>query len=157
VMLRPALVDNVNTDLVAAAQFPVPPGFLNVEEEEADNAGDRVKDAMSSDYFTAIYDADGSLRAATWQDRPEEVLPNVSRTFELSDAVKQTGVFQVSSIDGKTTYHAVVVPYQWDHQGSIGVVLVAISMRETETIIATYLTIFFGLGLGVIIIGALLT
>lgn len=157
VMLRPALVDKVNTDLVAAAQSPVPPGFLNVEEEEADNAGDMVKDAMSSDYFTAIYDADGRLRAATWQDRPEEMLPNISRTFELSDAVKQTGVFQVSSIDGKTTYHAVVVPYQWDHQGSIGVVLVAISMRETETIIATYLTIFFGLGLGVIIIGALLT
>jgi two-component system OmpR family sensor kinase len=97
------------------------------------------------------------LRAATWQDRPEQSLPDISPTFELSAAVKSDGVFELRSLDRKTTYHAVVVPYQWDHQGSIGVVLVAISMRETETIIATYLTIFFGLGLGVIIIGALLT
>jgi two-component system OmpR family sensor kinase len=157
VMLRPALVDKVNTDLISAAQSPVPPGFLDLEDTEADNAGDMVKDAMSSDYFTAIYDADGRLRAATWQDRPEQSLPDISPTFELSAAVKSDGVFELRSLDRKTTYHAVVVPYQWDHQGSIGVVLVAISMRETETIIATYLTIFFGLGLGVIIIGALLT
>ncbi|WP_411720719.1 sensor histidine kinase [Mycetocola sp.] len=157
VMLRPALVDKVDTDLISAAQSPVPPGFLDLEDTEADNAGDMVKDAMSSDYFTAIYDADGRLRAATWQDRPEESLPKISTTFELSDAVRSDGVFELQSLDRKTTYHAVVVPYQWDHQGNIGVVLVAISMRETETIIATYLTIFFGLGLGVIIIGALLT
>jgi two-component system OmpR family sensor kinase len=157
VMLRPALVDKVNTDLISAAQSPVPPGFLDLEDAEADNAGDMVKDAMSSDYFTAIYDADGQLRAATWQDRPEGSLPNISPTFELSDAVNNDGVFELHSLDRKTTYHAVVVPYQWDHQGNIGVVLVAISMRETESIIATYLTIFFGLGLGVIIIGALLT
>jgi two-component system OmpR family sensor kinase len=157
VMLRPALVDKVDTDLISAAQSPVPPGFLNLENTEADNAGDMVKDAMSSDYFTAIYDADGQLRAATWQDRPEESLPKISTTFELSDAVKSDGVFELESLDRKATYHAVVVPYQWDHQGNIGVVLVAISMRETETIIATYLTIFFGLGLGVIILGALLT
>ncbi|MET0716764.1 MAG: HAMP domain-containing sensor histidine kinase [Mycetocola sp.] len=157
VMLRPALVDKVDTDLISAAQSPVPPGFLGLDSAEADNAGDMVKDAMSSDYFTAIYDADGRLRAATWQDRPEHSLPDISPTFELSTAVKSDGVFELRSLDRKTTYHAVVVPYQWDHQGSIGVVLVAISMRETETIIATYLTIFFGLGLGVIIIGALLT
>lgn len=157
VMLRPALIDKVDTDLVSAAQSPVPPGFSDLEDTEADNAGDMVKDAMSSDYFTAIYDADGRLRAATWQDRPESTLPNISPTFELSDAVKHDGVFELRSLDRKTSYHAVVVPYQWDHQGNIGVVLVAISMRETETIIATYLTIFFGLGLGVIIIGALLT
>ncbi|MET4638828.1 HAMP domain-containing sensor histidine kinase [Mycetocola sp. 2940] len=157
VMLRPALVDKVDTDLISAAQSPVPPGFLDLDDAEADNAGDMVKDAMSSDYFTAIYDADGRLRAATWQDRPENTLPDISRTFELSEAVKHDGVFELRSLDRKTSYHAVVVPYQWDHQGNIGVVLVAISMRETETIIATYLTIFFGLGLGVIIIGALLT
>jgi two-component system OmpR family sensor kinase len=157
VMLRPALVGKVDTDLISAAQSPVPPGFLDLEDTEADNAGDMVKDAMSSDYFTAIYDADGQLRAATWQDRPERSLPDISTTFELSEAVNRDGVFELQSLDRKTTYHAVVVPYQWDHQGNIGVVLVAISMRETETIIATYLTIFFGLGLGVIIIGALLT
>jgi two-component system OmpR family sensor kinase len=158
VMLRPALISKVDSDLLAAAQSPVPPGFLNVDNTEVDDAGDMVKDTMSSDYFTAIYDADGQLRAATWQDRPERSLPQISTTFELSHALKQQErVFELRSLDSKTMYHAVVVPYQWDHQGSIGVVLVAISMRETETIIATYLTIFFGLGLGVIIIGALLT
>ena len=158
VMLRPALISKVDSDLLAAAQSPVPPGFLNVESTEDDDAGDMVKDTMSSDYFTAIYDFDGKLRAATWQDRPDRSLPEISSTFELSHALKQQErVFELRSLDDKTTYHAVVVPYQWDHQGNIGVVLVAISMRETETIIATYLTIFFGLGLGVIIIGALLT
>ncbi|MBG6239173.1 two-component system OmpR family sensor kinase [Mycetocola sp. CAN_C7] len=157
VMLRPALISKVDSDLVAAAQSPVPPGFLNLDAAEDDNAGDMVRDNLSSDYFTAIYNADGEFEAATWQDRPTRTLPVISPTFMLSDAVKQDNVFELHSADRKTTYHAVVVPYQWDHQGSIGVVLVAISMRETETIIATYLTIFFGLGLGVIIIGALLT
>lgn len=157
-MLRPALVDKVNADLVAAAQSPVPPGFLAVDDSEDDNAGDMVRDDMSSDYFTAIYNADGEFEAATWQNRPARSVPVISRTFTLNEAVKQNNsIFELHSADGKTTYHAVAVPYQWDHQGAIGVVLVAISMRETETIIATYLTIFFGLGLGVIIIGALLT
>lgn len=157
VMLRPALISKVDSDLVAAAQSPVPPGFLSLDDPEADDAGDMVKDTMASDYFTAVYDADGQLRAATWEDRPARSIPQISATFELSEAVKQDTVFELHSVDRKTSYHAVVVPYQWDHQGAIGVVLVAISMRETETIIATYLTIFFGLGLGVIIIGALLT
>ncbi len=157
VMLRPALVSKVDSDLIAAAQSPVPPGFLNLDNSGQDNAGDMVRDNLSSDYFTAIYNADGEFEAATWQERPTNTLPVISHTFMLSDAVKQDGVFELHSADRKTTYHAVVVPYQWNHQGDIGVVLVAISMRETETIIATYLTIFFGLGLGVIIIGALLT
>ncbi|MET1051530.1 MAG: HAMP domain-containing sensor histidine kinase [Mycetocola sp.] len=157
VMLRPALISKVDSDLVAAAQSPVPPGFVNLNVEGEDDAGDMVRDNLSSDYFTAIYDADGEFEAATWQDRPANTLPVISQTFMLSDAVKQDSVFELHSADGKTTYHAVVLPYQWNHHGDIGVVLVAISMRETETIIATYLTIFFGLGLGVIIIGALLT
>lgn len=157
-MLRPALVDKVNADLVSAAQSPVPPGFLAVDDSGNEDAGDMVRDDLSSDYFTAIYNADGEFEAATWQNRPTRTLPQISRTFTLNEAVKQNNnIFELHSADGKTTYHAVAVPYQWDHQGAVGVVLVAISMRETETIIATYLTIFFGLGLGVIIIGALLT
>lgn len=155
VMLRPALISKVDSDLVSTAQSPVPPGFL--DRDSADDMGDMVKDSTSSDYFTAIYDPDGQLRAATWQDKPERSLPAIATNFQLSDAVKRDYVFEIHSLDHKTTYHAVVVPYQWNDQGDIGVVLVAISMRETEQIIATYLTIFFGLGLGVIIIGALLT
>lgn len=155
VMLRPALISKVDSDLVSTAQSPVPPGFLDLDS--ADDMGDMVKDSTSSDYFTAIYDPDGHLRAATWQDKPERSLPAIATNFQLSDAVKRDYVFEIHSLDHKTTYHAVVVPYQWNDQGDIGVALVAISMRETEQIIATYLTIFFGLGLGVIIIGALLT
>ncbi|MCP2030177.1 two-component system OmpR family sensor kinase [Okibacterium sp. HSC-33S16] len=157
-MLRPALEGKVNADLVAAAQAPTPPGFLDLDGEDDDDAGELVQEAVSSDYFTAVYDADGKLRAATWQNRDKSDLPIVPSTVTLSEALFQgEKVFELHTADKKELFHAVIVPYQWNHQGEMGVILVAVSMRETDTIIATLFTIFFGFGLGVIILGALLT
>ncbi|MFU8946218.1 ATP-binding protein [Mycetocola zhadangensis] len=157
-MLRPALEGKVNADLVAAAQAPTPPGFLDLDADDDNDAGEMVRDAVSSDYFTAVYDADGKLRAATWQNRDKDDLPIIPSTVSLSEALLQgENVFELRTADKKELFHAVMVPYQWNHQGDMGVVLVAVSMRETDTIIATLFTIFFGFGLGVIILGALLT
>ncbi|GGE83640.1 sensor histidine kinase [Mycetocola zhadangensis] len=157
-MLRPALEGKVNADLVAAAQAPTPPGFLDLDSSADNDAGEMVQDAVSSDYFTAVYDADGKLRAATWQNRDKSDLPTIPSTVMVSDALRQgENVFELRTADKKELFHAVIVPYQWDHEGAMGVVLVAVSMRETDTIIATLFTIFFGFGLGVIILGALLT
>ncbi|AWB87047.1 sensor histidine kinase [Mycetocola zhujimingii] len=157
-MLRPALEGKVNADLLAAAQAPTPPGFLDLDSGAAEDAGDMVQDAVSSDYYTAVYDADGRLRAATWQNRDRENLPKVPTTVTLAAALEQgESIFELRTADKKELFHAVIVPYQWNHQGDMGVVLVAVSMRETDTIIATLFTIFFGFGLGVIILGALLT
>jgi two-component system OmpR family sensor kinase len=157
-MLRPALEGKVNADLVAAAQAPTPPGFLDLDGDVDDDAGEMVQDAVSSDYFTAVYDADGKLRAATWQNRDKGDLPVIPSTVMLSEALFQgEKVFELRTADRKELFHAVIVPYEWNHQGAMGVVLVAVSMRETDTIIATLFTIFFGFGLGVIILGALLT
>jgi two-component system OmpR family sensor kinase len=157
-MLRPALEGKVNADLVAAAQAPTPPGFLDLDASADSDAGEMVQDAVSSDYFTAVYDADGKLRAATWQNRDKADLPIIPSTVMVSEALRQgENVFELRTANKKELFHAVIVPYQWDHEGAMGVVLVAVSMRETDTIIATLFTIFFGFGLGVIILGALLT
>lgn len=157
-MLRPALEGKVNADLVAAAQAPTPPGFLDLDASADNDAGEMVQDAVSSDYFTAVYDQNGTLRAATWQNRDKDELPIIPSTVMLSEALGQgENVFELRTADKKELFHAVMVPYQWNSQGDMGVVLVAVSMRETDTIIATLFTIFFGFGLGVIILGALLT
>ncbi len=157
-MLRPALEGKVNADLIAAAQAPTPPGFLDLDAGAAEDASDMVQDAVSSDYYTAVYDADGRLRAATWQNRDRDNLPKIPTTVSLAAALEQgERIFELRTADQKELFHAVIVPYQWNHQGDMGVVLVAVSMRETDTIIATLFTIFFGFGLGVIILGALLT
>jgi two-component system OmpR family sensor kinase len=54
-------------------------------------------------------------------------------------------------------FHAVAVPVVIDAQGTYGSVLMAVSLKPTETTMAIYLTIFLGFGIGVVILGAMIT
>jgi two-component system OmpR family sensor kinase len=49
------------------------------------------------------------------------------------------------------------VPVTISSQGTLGTLVLAISLAPTENTMATYLTIFLGFGIGVVIVGALLT
>ena len=46
---------------------------------------------------------------------------------------------------------------QADQQGNYAPIIIAISSKDTERLLAVYLTIFLGFGLGVVLVGALLT
>ena len=56
-----------------------------------------------------------------------------------------------------TEFHAVAVPFVISPQGTYGTLLMAVSLRPTENTMATYRTIFLGFGVGVVLVGALLT
>ncbi|GAA3889551.1 hypothetical protein GCM10022381_34420 [Leifsonia kafniensis] len=115
-------------------------------------------DGVSSDYYVALYDESGVLRYHTWHDRPRAELPEVGIPMDLESVNALDGaILTLHNEAGDTTFHAVAVPFVISPQGTYGTLLMAVSLKPTENTMATYLTIFLGFGLGVVIVGALLT
>lgn len=109
-------------------------------------------------YFFALYDAEGGLKCSTWTDLPASEVPVVTMPLDPQTVIDLGGEPQaLYSASHKTTFHAVAVPVTITPQGTFGTLVVAISLQPTETTMATYLTIFLGFGIGVVIVGALLT
>lgn len=148
-ILKPALTNQVNAKLQAQAQNEYIAGLVD---------NDVVLDGSNSDFYVAFYDPTGSYVGNTWRSKPSSTLPVPPATFTLEQAAGRDLVpFELHNANGAVTYSAVAAPIRWDDGRSTGVAVVAMSMRETDNVVATYLTIFFGLGLGVIILGAVLT
>ncbi len=115
-------------------------------------------DGVSSDYYVALYDESGVLRYHTWRDRSRSELPTVEMPMDLQSVNSIGGAILTLHNDvHDTTFHAVAVPFVISPQGTYGTLLMAVSLKPTENTMATYLTIFLGFGLGVVIVGALLT
>src|SRR5699024_6207696 len=103
------------------------------------------------------YDPDGNLIDHNWDDRESRLLPRpTTGMINIADAISTHPRVVTSSIG--SDYQAVtVVTDSIDDRGTNGVVFIARSMRGPDSVVATYLTIYFGLGLGVIVLGALIT
>ena len=115
-------------------------------------------DGVSSDYYVALYDESGVLRYHTWHDRPRSELPEVEMPMDLQSVNAIDGaILTLHNETHDTTFHAVAMPFVISPQGTYGTLLMAVSLKPTENTMATYLTIFLGFGLGVVIVGALLT
>ncbi|ONI64124.1 hypothetical protein ALI44B_06000 [Leifsonia sp. ALI-44-B] len=148
-ILKPALTNQVNAKLQAQAQNEYIAGLVD---------NNVVLDGSNSDFYVAFYDPTGAYVGNTWRSKPSSTLPVPPATFTLEQAAGRDLVpFELHNANGAVTYSAVAAPIRWDDGRSTGVAVVAMSMRETDNVVATYLTIFFGLGLGVIILGAVLT
>lgn len=119
-----------------------------------------TRERSSSEYFVAVFDSTGQLCNFNWKNKPSEELPVPSFTPDLASMLKLDGrVFDLHDGSANTTFHAIAVPVTLASgpEGTTGVALVAISLAETEKTLATYLSIFLGFGVGVIILGALIT
>ncbi|RNE56975.1 sensor histidine kinase [Cryobacterium tepidiphilum] len=115
-------------------------------------------DSVQPEYFVALYDEHGKLITRTWQDRPSAELPKVTIPLDLVSITKLGGRVQsLYNAPHDTEFHAVAVPVTISSQGTLGTLVLAISLAPTENTMATYLTIFLGFGVGVVIVGALLT
>jgi two-component system OmpR family sensor kinase len=113
---------------------------------------------VSSEYFVALYDANGNLVERTWRGRPHDELPVVSMPLDLQAVTQQDGrTLELYNASHDTTFLAVAVPFVISPQGTYGTMLMAVSLKPTENTMATYLTIFLGFGAGVVLLGALLT
>ncbi|KQX07789.1 MULTISPECIES: sensor histidine kinase [unclassified Leifsonia] len=115
-----------------------------------------TSESESSEYFVAAFDREGNPLVHNWQTRPIEDLPIITNTLPIETTYDLgTSILELRDSRG-TAFHAMVVPLQFD-KGTFGTALIAVSMRQTDNIMATYLSIFLGFGIGVVILGALIT
>jgi len=145
-LLKEVLTQQANDSLLTAAKGKI------VGEISED--GQLQLDAPSS-LFVAVYDTNGELKASSgWAD---SIAPEHPAHLSANDvAATGTTIYTTTNASGTIVYHAVSVPVTLDGFRT-GAAWVAISMQATDDTIATYLTIFFVLGVLIIVVGALLT
>jgi two-component system OmpR family sensor kinase len=137
---------------------------LQVDAQSASNSyssaslGQGSTSVVSSDYYVALYDEHGNLKDHTWRDRPSAELPQVAMPLDLQTVIELDGkTMTLHDAARDTEFLAVAVPLVINAQGTLGTLVMAVSLKPTENTMATYLTIFLGFGLGVVLVGALLT
>jgi two-component system OmpR family sensor kinase len=154
IVLRTYLLQQVDSQLEVASRDPSP--FLG---PDASPDSFRIEDITSapSDYFVGLLDASGNLIVSNWGDRSEGEMPDAQVSLDTSNLLEGK-VFNVESLDGRIQWHAVATTvYLFGGDGSLGNVVIAKSLAETEKTTATYLSIFLAFGVGVVILGAMLT
>jgi two-component system OmpR family sensor kinase len=154
IVLRTYLLQQVDSQLDSASKDPSP--FLG---PDATTEQFRIEDITSapSDYFVGLLDASGNLIVSNWDDLDSGTMPNALVTLDTSNLLGGK-VFSVDSIDQRTEWHAVAtIVNLYGGDGSFGTVVIAKSLAETEKTTATYLSIFLAFGVGVVILGAMLT
>lgn len=150
-MLRQYVIQQVDARLQTEAQTAL-------NGNSATSLTEAGAEGVPSDYYVALYDESGNLRHATWQDRPRRDLPVITIPLDLQTVTRLDGKTQTFyNANHDTKFHAVAVPFVISPQGTYGTLLMAVSLKPTENTMATYLTIFLGFGVGVVLVGALLT
>ena len=121
--------------------------------------------SSSDEVFVAVYDTEtGGLDGTNWRGHDRDSVPIVPEQLTQADvewknrpsAGKYT-VYPLKDGSGQSTFRAVSALIQADQQGNYAPIIIAISSKDTERLLAVYLTIFLGFGLGVVLVGALLT
>ena len=158
-ILKPALEGRLDDGLKVTAQNRSLPDSLPIDPETGQIAP--LPDQSSGyPYFVAIYDIDGRLIDNNWPNVDRRLLPVLPERLLPADVLAKGDNPPVETLQNEAhtvTYRAVMTTITVDNAGGTGAAVFAVSTAETDTVIATYLTVFFGLGLGVIIIGAVLT
>ncbi|MGO4785402.1 sensor histidine kinase [Cryobacterium sp. W22_MBD10_FK3] len=150
VILRNYVVQQVDASLQTEAQTTLMDYRNSMENGSA--AG------VDSDYFVAVYDQNGVLKDRTWRDRPRANLPAVTMPLDLPSVIGMNGAVQkLSDAQGDTEFHAVAVPFVINSTGTYGTLLMAVSLQSAQNTVNTYLSIFLGFGVGVVLVGAMLT
>lgn len=114
----------------------------------------------SDDVYVAKYSPSGDLIATNWSQRSASDSPNAPLHINPGDVSADTDPrlreFNLMDGAGRHTFRAVI---QLDTVavGGPAPILIAVSTHATNRLLATYLTIFFGLGVGVALVGALAT
>ncbi|KQM82891.1 HAMP domain-containing sensor histidine kinase [Agromyces sp. Leaf222] len=163
-MLRSYVEDQMSAKLGSIAGGSLDKYFV---ADESDASPDKDSRAFSENdqVFVAVYDATtGMLDGTNWDDRPIEDRPRIPESFTQADVnatnAQSSGkytVFELKDADGNKTFRGVTALMVADQHGVYSPIIIAISSKDTESLIAVYLTIFLGFGIGVVLVGALLT
>lgn len=155
-MLRPVLLDQLDAQLLAVSQ----PNNLNSYLASSSSNSEKVaSDGSTSAYFVALYDADGSLIDYNWKNESVGVRPVVPAHLDLEAGRKMAGDgINLVSGDKRTQYRAVATQVNLaTPTGAYGTAIVATTSHQIDTIMSSYLAIFLGFGILVVVVGAGLT
>ena len=161
-MLRSYVEDQMEAKLETIASGDMSKYF------SIDNSGPRSQTNLnqldftaSDDVFVAVYDANGEYERNNWDQRDEAELPAFPATFTQAQVTALNAgryvTFSLPDADGALTFRAVAALMSADSHGTLVPIVIAISSADTERLLGVYLTIFLGFGLGVVLVGALLT
>lgn len=144
-MLRSWVLDQSDKKLISIAQ-----GDLSSYFGSWNTSGD--------DVFIALYNADGTLARSSWDPTDEVADPVVPNTLSVQDAYSDaSNVFMLRTANGDQFFRAVTTLVTVNGSTDYQPVVVAVSMVDSEKLLAAYLAIYLGLGLGVVILGGVLT
>jgi two-component system OmpR family sensor kinase len=149
-MLKPALIGQLDSELQTVQQDLA--SVLDVSTTS-------TLQGAPTDFYYAVYDAGGTLLQNNWTDKAESLRPVAVEGLTLTRSLALEGtVFAIRSGNDRTLFHAVAVPVTFQGaSGTMGTVVVALSTASVDKLMTTYLSIFLGFGIGVVIVGALLT
>ncbi|HKH07877.1 MAG TPA: HAMP domain-containing sensor histidine kinase [Agromyces sp.] len=161
-MLRSYVEDQMESKLEAIASGDMSRYF------ETDNSRSRselnlnqLDFTRNDDVFVAVYSVDGEYDRNNWEHlAPKRVpdYPSVLTRAEVNDLNSGHYVtFPLDDAQGEPTFRAVAALMTSDAHGTLVPVIIAISSKDTESLLGAYLTIFLGFGFGVVLVGALLT
>jgi two-component system OmpR family sensor kinase len=155
-MLKPVLQEQLDAQLSAASGAT----YLNTYLYGTPSDSNKIAtDASPSDYFAALYDSDGNLVRTNWSNIPEAHRPAVPKTLSVAQGKElAAGGYDIPSNDGRTVYRALAQTVTLTNPpGALGTVIVATTTSQIDTVMASFLAIFLGFGVIVIIVGAGLT
>ncbi|WP_158865301.1 sensor histidine kinase [Leifsonia sp. AG29] len=154
-MLKPVLIDQLDAQLSAASSASYLNTYLfgtSIDKEHI------AADSSPSDYFAALYDSSGNLVKTNWTNIPKSHRPAIPTHLSLAEAkAMPLGGFSLPSNDGRTTYRALQTTQTFEGTGELATAIVATTTSQIDTILASFLAIFLGFGVIVIIVGAGLT
>ncbi|MGN6425936.1 MAG: sensor histidine kinase [Leifsonia sp.] len=155
-MLKPILLTQLDAQLAAASGA----SYLNTYLFGTSSDKEQIAtDASPSDYFAALYDSEGNLVRTNWSNIPYSHRPAIPGSLTVAQGkALPTGGYPLLSNDGHTTYRAIAQTVTLTNpEGALGTAIVATTTSQIDTVMASFLAIFLGFGVIVIIVGAGLT
>lgn len=160
-MLRSYVESQLETKLESIASSKIADYLTRDDGSDPDGGAFDIN--ASDDVFVAVYDANsGSFLTHNWGTRDPGAFPLIPKQLTQADVYAQNvgggyHVFSLPDANGDLTFRGVYAVMYADEQGNLAPILIAISSKDTERLLAAYLTIFLGFGIGVVLVGALLT
>jgi len=153
--LRPQLVRNVDDQLVASLS-----DMRTIFGQDFSGSTFRQAhvEGANESYYVALVDPEGDIVADNWRPDRDSRLRPILRGFTVAEA-KEIGTSVVALTDstGRNEWHAAVRQSTLSGSPVFYTLVVASPMRPVETFMATYLAVFFGFGVAVVVLGAALT
>jgi two-component system OmpR family sensor kinase len=152
-VLRTYLLNQVDVRLQNAYAEPT-----SVLGPDANKRGFDYDDVISAPetYYVALLDANGQPIATNWNGTglpaPAVTGIDMSTATTLGEAR-----FTVHSTKGSADWLAVAMVLTVDNYGTNNTLVIAQSLEDTENTTTTYLSIFLAFGIGVVVLGAMLT